>query len=264
VRAPVFARRKTLVALFASLGALSFADAASAEHIRGGDLLPDLETRPPVDLRTTTEGGRRLLRFTNRIPNRHSGVLEARPTAGGDCDGDGNANNNRLAYQRVFRDANGDGVFIRGTDTSYRSVSAGCMVFHPAHNHWHFNDFAKYELKSESTRQVVRASTKVGFCMIDSARLYPTVPGSPSSPFYNYCGQTTPMGISIGWADIYTWDLSGQHIDVTGLASGYYCLISTADPANRLLESDNSDNAGRIRLQLTSSSVTRLGSCPVP
>jgi hypothetical protein len=37
---------------------------------------------------------------------------------------------------------------------------------------------------------------------------------------------------------------------VTGLRRGRYCLVSTADPHNLLLESDNSNNSHRARIAL--------------
>src|SRR4051794_23912435 len=83
----------------AALGSLAGAQAAMA-----ADLLPNLQTRGPYDLRTTDESGRRLLRFTNETPNKGPGVLDVRPHAGNDCDGDGDPTNDRKAYQRIYRD----------------------------------------------------------------------------------------------------------------------------------------------------------------
>jgi hypothetical protein len=42
------------------------------------------------------------------------------------------------ATQVMYRDADGNGRFRRDTDTGLARRSAGCMVFHPAHDHWHF------------------------------------------------------------------------------------------------------------------------------
>ena len=42
----------------------------------------------------------------------------------------------------------------------------------------------------------------------------------------------------------------GQALDVTGLARGHYCLISTADPLNLLEEVSEDNNSRRVRIAL--------------
>ena len=63
------------------------------------------------------------------------------------------------AYQ-YFLDEDGDQV-------AYQEV--GTMVWHPApsHNHWHFNDFATYELLNEDKTRAVR-SGKESFCLANT------------------------------------------------------------------------------------------------
>jgi hypothetical protein len=245
----------TLALVAAMMGSMVLATAAM------GYMRPNLQTLKPYDLHVTNEGGRRLLRFSNEVSNNSGAVLEVHPYAGDDCDGDGDPNNDRRAYQRLYEDADGNNVFKRSIDKSYKQHYAGCMVFHPAHNHWHFQDFADYILKNESTGQVVASSTKVSFCMIDINRVFARN-GSPNSPYFTRCGQDQTMGISVGWSDVYTWDLAGQDVDVTGLPTGYYCLISTANPKHRLYETNLADNTGRTRLQLTASGATpQSGAC---
>ena len=68
--------------------------------------------------------------------------------------------------------------------------------------------------------------------------------------------------MSVGWADVYTWDLFGQSLDITGLPDGFYWLLSTADPANLLNEGggaaeSNNTAAVKIRLQGTSLTVVQ-------
>lgn len=62
--------------------------------------------------------------------------------------------------------------------------------------------------------------------------------------------------MSVGWADTYGAHLDGQHVTTTGLADGTYCLVSTADPANQLLETDDSNNEVGIQVTLTGNSVS--------
>ncbi len=160
-------------------------------------LLSDLQTLPSRDIFIVlSPTGECRLRFDNRIWNSGHGPVEAFPVSG-DCDGDGNTRNDRLAIQRIFRDTNKTGVFERGKGQDTGTVSdehkIGCMQFHARHNHWHIEDFATYELyplPSSLTRDDrVGVSTKVSFCMIDTFAHGLTLPGAPSGPFYRNWSQ---------------------------------------------------------------------------
>ena len=249
-----------LVGLAAALAALSVATVSSADSAPalpaaapGDALLPDLRTRPPSEL--YVQGGE--LRLSNTIANRGVGPAEIYPeqTAGGDCDGDGIKNNDRIAFQRVFDDSadpRSPGYFIRGQDTAATARQVGCMVYHPAHSHWHFEDFSLYLLKREPDAVTVAQSDKVSFCVIDTDHLFPALPGSPRNSHYGNvgCGPASVEGLSIGWADTYDASLPGQSLSVAGLPAGNYCLISRADPVNRLEELSDTNNNHRTRIHL--------------
>jgi hypothetical protein len=245
------------------------AKAAAVPH----PLLPDLRTLLPTDLEMRSDDpynpGATELRLSNTIANEGAGPLEIFPgEASENCDGDGDPDNDRTAYQRVFRDTSGDGVFERSRDTDSAVRVAGCMRFHVEHNHWHFDNFSKYVLRRESDGTIARRSTKVSFCVIDGVQLFHKLPGSPKHDFYpgggQGCTQTSTDGLSVGWADVYGSVLEGQDVDITGLPSGKYCLISTADPVNRLRETNDSNNAfgERVRLDFDAQKATGLsGAC---
>jgi hypothetical protein len=59
------------------------------------------------------------------------------------------------------------------------------------------------------------------------------------------------LGVSVGWADIYSAGTRGQWADATGLASGQYWLEAIADPYNRIEESNETNNVTQILLNLT-------------
>ena len=221
-------------------------------------LLPDLQTSSPGDFRVqVTASGQRRLRFANEVPNTGSGAAEFIPKAE-DCNRDGNAGNDRTAYQRLYEDANGNGYFERSIDTSYTMAWAGCMRYHAAHGHWHFEGFARYELRRLSDRALVASSQKVSFCLIDSVRRYPDLSGSPGSRYYDQCGKNRSQGISVGWADVYGAGLPGQWIVVNGVPNGEYCVVSTADPLRRIVETDDSNNVGTRAIRMTGNTVTTL------
>lgn len=237
-------------------------------HTTGQDLLPDLVTLQPKDLSLEINGTQKLLRFDNEVGNYHTGVLELFPQKipksgdNDDCNGNGIASDDRKAYQRIYQDKNGDGVFKRGVDKNSTSFEVGCMAYHPAHDHFHINDFASYELKDLSGNVIVPPSTKVTFCIIDIHRTWPNLPGSPNGPHYNMCNRNSTQGLSIGWSDEYSSFLAGQDIDITGVADGDYCLVSTADPDDQLMESDNNNNSSAIKINLNGTTVTSYPNTP--
>jgi Lysyl oxidase len=244
---------------------ISAASAGPGWAAAGDPLRPDLVTRPHTELFVHANQ----LRLSNTVADKGIGPLEIypEPTAGNDCDGDGDPTNDRYAFQRVFKDSSNSsspGYFVRGQDTPTTSRRVGCMVFHPTHHHWHLEDFARYNLKRESTGALASQSTKIGFCVTDGEHLFPSLPGSSGADYYGACQSASTEGISIGWADTYGAYLDGQSINIGGLPAAKYCLVSRVDPSDRLAETIESNNARRTRIYLdpASETVKRLsGTC---
>ena len=238
---------------FLGLGASAASTPAGAAG--GGPapaLLPDVVVRPIVEVRIQKSVGVKLLRFASIIGNAGAGVVELKPdtparSAINDCDGDGDPLNDRKAFQRIFEDVDDDGVFTRGVDSLLERRFAGCSFFHVAHDHWHFEEFARYRLVKPASGRIVASSEKVSFCVRDSIWFDATLPGSPGLGHYGNCTQDSVTGLSIGWADYYGSNLPGQELDIRGLANGRYCLRTEGDHAGRLAESDDENN-GRSTL----------------
>ena len=134
-----------------------------------------------------------MLRLSNEIGNRASGPLEVFPSAiSADCDGDGDPANDRDASQRIFADTNGSGGYEAGVDAVESERVFGCMRYHPAHDHWHMLDVARYELRREATGKLVADSRKVGFCLTDTRLAFPT-PLTPQAATYPI-GSAKPTG----------------------------------------------------------------------
>ncbi len=108
------------------------------------------------------------------------------------------------------------------------------------HGHYHFNSFAKYRLL-DTTGSVVRNGHKMGFCLMDVTRV-----DSAANPSARYT--CSNQGIQMGWADIYSANLSGQWIDITDLPAGQYVLEITMDPLNLVDELDETNNTARINV----------------
>jgi hypothetical protein len=219
--------------------------AVGGGSLAGDELLPDMVPLASaskgyvhgwrVDTREPTMPGRALLRLTTAMANFGRGAMELR---GSTNNPDGTQN----VLQRVYLDDGGS-----------RDRLAGTFVYHPAHGHIHFEDFAAYHLRAVTAGggvgDVIASGDKVSFCLLDIDHADPSLPGSPASDRYVSCGQV--QGISVGWADVYTYDLADQWIDVTGVPSGRYWLEVVADPGDHLAESDETNNAVRIQIDFT-------------
>jgi Lysyl oxidase len=243
--------------------------------------VPDLVTRPFAEIELCRERDdalensdacadrgegevRTVLRVSNQIANRGRGPLEFAPrtSADGDCNGNGDSDDDIRVDQMLYLDGDGNGRFERGVDTATRERPAGCRYYHLAHDHYHLDGYAKFELRRERNGKLARKGRKVSFCISDTARFDTGLPGAPSSRYYDIvdCDQQDSVsGTSVGWYDEYRWKLSGQEIDVTGLRRGKYCLISTADPGRGIKELEEGNNTRKARIRLNPRAAPALG-----
>lgn len=237
--------------------------------------------------------GQVVLRISNKVANQGDGPLELYATDATASGGPGGSTDctvgeypepvgaDRDANQVIFEDTDDDGkydpddsdpdaeppVVDDDVDQVSEEPKVGCFEYHEAHGHWHFQDFAQFRLDDVATGDTVAGpSRKIGFCILDGERRYPGLPGSPQSgvypsntPFGAGCGLGQPevgpgaMGLSVGWADIYTYTLPGQRLDITGVPKGTYCLVSIANPPggnSEIVESDAANNERRRQIRI--------------
>jgi hypothetical protein len=209
-------------------------ESGSAESIAKHDpdwLLPDLEVMVLSEAYITTgSGGKRILRFPGTFMNTGDGPLE--------LTGVPNKETNTIkAIQQIYK-----------KDGTKQEKPVGNFVFHPTHDHWHFEDFVKFEIWSlkngNGLDQKIAGTGKMTFCIHDYAPLAETYPGKPESAVYPWCDSSADIqGISVGWVDIYQADVPGQEIDITGLPDGIYAFRSVVDPENRILEKNEDNNS---------------------
>lgn len=91
-------------------------------------------------------------------------------------------------------------------------------LFHysACHDHYHFDEFARYELRDKDGVSVVATGHKQAFCMLDTVSwAWPL-----ALPRFDCANQ----GISRGFTDHYEAGLPCQWIDITGVAPGDYTL----------------------------------------
>jgi len=188
-----------------------------------------------------------LLRFDATIWNTGQGPLELHGESAAD----------HRAVQRIYDAAGG---------FKEEPVSGG-FTFFESHQHWHFENFAEYQLwpKDEfddwlaSGRQQGeprwQGSKTTGqdesFCIRDSEPVK-SVARSPVAPVYSVCDQDL-QGISVGWGDTYPFTIPEQWIDLglSDLPDGLYVLRIVADPEQILDQGSRDDVAPYANEALT-------------
>lgn len=220
------------------------------------DLLrPDLRALPATQPSIQVRSDGRRLRFTSSLANVGIGPMEVRPNRAWPC-----PPHQHNATQVVYRDVNANGRYNRRIDTEVQRHRAGCMIFHPLHDHWHFKASARYILldPSQDGRVVVSARRKVSFCLRDSARVPERLGEWSYAEAYSRCGRRTPQGISIGWMDVYENSLAGQSLRLPdGLRRGVYCLETVVDPLDELIETNDANNRSVRALSIRGTRVER-------
>src|SRR3954469_25988469 len=122
--------RLFLLCLLLGLCAPATAAAAASEY-------PDLHTLPPRDLRfdrtdVSVDGSgdlRNVLRFSNTVTNEGQGPLLLKGTFGSDT-------TSAPAVQSI----------MDGTGAVVETNQAGTYTWHAAHQHYHFDNWGRYEL----------------------------------------------------------------------------------------------------------------------
>jgi hypothetical protein len=117
------------------------------------------------------------------------------------------------------------------------------------HQHWHFEQFARYSLLAEDQSQIVR-SEKTAFCLAPTDAIDMTVPGATWNPYSiglgTACGSRSSIWtrevLPTGWGDTYFQGLPGQSFDITDLPNGTYFIAVEANPDGLLIESSSSNN----------------------
>ncbi len=144
------------------------------------------------------------------------------------------------AYQ-YFRDAEGNVV---------GRAPVGDMRFHPhpAHDHWHFLQFARFTLHDAADMEVVR-SRKQAYCLAPTDAIDLTVERASwgqEADLSTSCGDRGALWVrevlQTGWGDTYFQFMPGQSFNITGLPNGWYYARVHVNPLGSLYETDMSNN----------------------
>ncbi|MFB9362572.1 lysyl oxidase family protein, partial [Actinoplanes nipponensis] len=151
------------------------------------------------------------------------------------------------------------------------SVAAGTMEWdaREGHRHWHFTDFAQYNLLKADKKVAVR-SGKEAFCLANTDAVDYTIPNAKWRPdntdLSSSCGQNTAVAVrevlDIGNGDTYTQDRPGQSFDITSLPNGTYYIEVKANPAHKLAELSTKNNTALRKVILGGTPAARTLKVP--
>jgi Lysyl oxidase len=122
-------------------------------------------------------------------------------------------------------------------------------VYSTCHKHFHFQTFARYELRPRGAPGAVLLGQKRSFCIEDTKRVNPS---SPDQARYG-CNPNglDVQGVQVGWGDLYASNLPCQWIDVTDLgATGDYDLCVFINTARLLPDADPANDAGCVPITI--------------
>lgn len=165
------------------------------------------------------------------------------------------------AYQYFF-DANGKQV---------GSQQAGTMQWDDrvGHKHWHFTDFAQYNLLDAGQKLAVR-SGKEAFCLANTDAVDYTLPNAKWRPentdLSTSCGANTVVAVrevlDIGNGDTYSQERPGQSFEITDLPNGTYYIQVLANPVKKLAELSTANNSALRKIILGGTPAARTLTVP--
>jgi hypothetical protein len=196
-------------------------------------VLPDLRQVVPNNLGMSFISGAWRLGFDSKVFNDGPGYLKISGTGIGD---------GTMAADQILQMSD-------GTTTTVPAVGDLRYVVSPTHNHFHFLDFERYELRLPDSRQTLLKDEKTGFCLA-------------SAFTSDVCGANQPgltsvqEGLAVGGSDLYSRYVEGQYItlDPVTVPAGDYLLVHRVNPTGAFAEANPANDVASVRLQITWSS----------
>ncbi|VXB23362.1 lysyl oxidase family protein [Nocardioides sp. AX2bis] len=214
----------------------------AAADLPEGTPMPDLRSLPAFEIGLNGKGTQ--MSFAANVWNGGDSPLVV--------DGFRTADEDTMAAYQYFFDTDGDQV-------AYQSVEESGFYWHAEnHRHWHFEDFARYQLL-DADKQVVRDSGKVSFCLANTDAVDYTVAGADWHPentdLSTACGNRRSLSVrevlSAGSGDTYAQYRAGQAFGrIKSLEDGTYYVRVSANPNGALVESDTTNNQVDRRVTL--------------
>jgi hypothetical protein len=135
--------------------------------------------------------------------------------------------------------------------------------------HWHFTDFAQYNLLKADKKRAVK-SGKEAFCLANTDVIDYTLPNAKWRPdntdLSTSCGGNTAVAVrevlDVGSGDTYSQARPGQSFEITGLPNGTYYIEVKANPKNRLSELSTRNNSALRKIILGGTANNRTLKVP--
>jgi len=205
-----------------------------------GTPTPDLRSLPAFDIGLNRKGTQ--LRFGANVWNGGNSPLVV--------DGFRRSGEDVMDAYQYFFDTDGEQVH-------YAEVGEMEWDADPTHQHWHFTDFARYELVSSATGEVVH-SGKEAFCLANTDAVDLTGEGAQwqirEDDLGTSCGSYTSRSIrevlAAGWGDTYHQFRAGQAFPLKGVPDGTYEIRVIANPEGNLIESSTENNVSTRTIEL--------------
>ena len=160
------------------------------------------------------------------------------------------------------------------SDNDYEERPAGTATYHKVHGHFHYDAVFQAQvlrvLDLERGRaQEIGIAEKRGACahdwvLVDFERFYQDVAGTADSGTDCSFGFTDPrstvmrIGLSRGWADIYTANLSDNYAHFGLGDEGLFLIRVWADPDDHIAESNENDNVAYSLIEVTGDEVRQM------
>ncbi len=146
----------------------------------------------------------------------------------------------------TFAVNDGDADLVLGVPDVNETLPSGepKWVRSECHGHFHFNSFARYELRRRGETAVLLNGLKRSFCVEDTKPDTATTPRRYCCAPGVTCELTGHQGVQPGWGDLYPSNLPCQWIDITDLAEplpadldlcvflNFEHVLPDADPTN--------------------------------
>ena len=179
---------------------------ASSGQVAGP--VPDLRSLPAWGISVAPDGN--FLRFAATVWNAGNSPLVV--------DGFRRADEDEMDAYQYFFDA-------EGNQTGYQQVGSMHWDSRSTHQHWHFEDFARYSLLDAGKVEAVR-SKKEAFCLANTDSVDTTVPDASWNPentdLETSCGEYSSLSIrevlASGWGDTYAQFRAGTVLRPEGAA----------------------------------------------
>jgi hypothetical protein len=204
---------------------------------------PDLRSLPAWGISLEQSGdGKAYVNFGATVWNAGTSTLLV--------DGFRRTNSDLMDAYQYFFDAKGNQVGSKAAGTMEWDAREG-------HNHWHFTDFAQYNLLGADQKLVVR-SGKEAFCLANTDAVDYTIAGAKWRPentsLATSCGADTVVAVrevlDIGNGDTYSQSLPGQSFEITDVPNGTYYIQVLANPDKKLAELSTTNNSALRQITL--------------